>query len=294
MWYPAAVRNQAVTDGGGYAAGYPWRICIHTTETGVFYPSAGSYGGWHNSYPHYTVLGGRVWQHIDTMRAARALARPAGSGPTNGARAIQIEVVGYADRPWDSTTTDTVKTLVSWLRSTHGIPAVTLPAGPVPMSARTNAPQRLSPAAWAAFTGVLGHRHVPWNSHYDPGGFDLLTLITEETFMSAEAIANLLQMVGNINHQFTIKDGQPIPGTFGEQIARIHHQTTASSGNLARAAAVKPAEVNVEELALAVAAAVAPQVEAAAAQAAGVSTVRIDRADIVDAVREAMRTAWSG
>lgn len=289
MWYPDATRNQAVTDGGAYASGYPWRIVVHTTESGSFSPSPSSYFG-HKSYPHLTVHRDRVWQHIDTGRAARALARPSGSGPTNGACALQVEVVGYADRPWDSTTHATTARLVGWLRQQYGIPPTVLPAGPVPGSARADAPQRMSPAAWKSFHGVCGHRHVPWNSHYDPGAFDLGSLITEGDEMSAEGEARIEAMLGRINHQLDIKDGRPVnPGSLADILHQMNYHIVGDKGNLAKIASRPP--VDLSALATAVAQAVTPQVEAAAARAAGTTTVTVDHEALVAAVTEALRTA---
>jgi hypothetical protein len=41
-----------------------------------------------------------------------------------------------------------------------------------------DAPQRLSPAAWDAYSGVLGHQHAPDNSHGDPGAIDINRILS--------------------------------------------------------------------------------------------------------------------
>jgi hypothetical protein len=37
----------------------------------------------------------------------------------------------------------------------------------------SNAPQRLTDGQWEGFNGICGHQHVPNNTHWDPGAFDI-------------------------------------------------------------------------------------------------------------------------
>ena len=100
LWYPPAVRNEAVKDSGSFQSGAPFRGVLHTTESSSFTPRSDSYGGWHTSYPHLTAIerssGFEIYQHIPLNRAARALRNPSGGVQTNRQGAIQIEIVGKA------------------------------------------------------------------------------------------------------------------------------------------------------------------------------------------------------
>ncbi len=178
-WYPSARENRAPLDGGSYID-VPWRIVLHTTESATFTPASGSYFG-HSSYPHFTVeRDGTVWQHIDTARGARALRNNSGGVETNRARAVQIEVVGYAAEPvWPAVQRVAVGGLLRWIGTTHGVRlAGETFHGPGKFTlASESSPIRLAGPDWLAFNGVLGHQHVPENSHWDPGGIDLAAIV---------------------------------------------------------------------------------------------------------------------
>lgn len=175
LWYPAAVKNPAATDGGTYESGRPYRGVLHTTESHSFTPSSTDYGGWHMSYPHFTALdrsaGVVIYQHIPIDRAARALANPGGGVQTNRARAIQVEIVGKAAES-ASMSPRLVQALSEWMRWVEGQTGILREA---PLDFRgsdafgTSSRSRMSAAAWNDFNGWCGHQHVPENSHWDPG-----------------------------------------------------------------------------------------------------------------------------
>jgi hypothetical protein len=56
--------------------------------------------------------------------------------------------------------------------------ASTVRWAPYPQYYGADAAQRLSVAAWDAYSGVLGHQHAPDNLHGDPGAIDIETILS--------------------------------------------------------------------------------------------------------------------
>ena len=175
---------------GTYAAGFPVRGILHTTET----TGRPSYGGGAVA-PHFTVdpRTGHVWQHFDTKRPARALRHPGGSVETNNARAIQIEIVAYSDAKIahrvgglhiDHLTTDQLRPiaqLVAWINQVHGLrPVSGLKFEPYPRSGQKHNGVRMTDQRWRTFSGWAGHMHVPHNTHGDPSDINIAALLGME------------------------------------------------------------------------------------------------------------------
>lgn len=183
-WHPTATRNLG-RNAGRFHSGYGWKLLVHTTEAaGKFRPRPNSYFG-HSGYPHFTLdrtISGPagVYQHVPLDRAARAL-RPSRRTQTNRGRVIQVECMAHSSADPDSILSDDqvewLQGFFWWMAGHVDIKPVALPAGRISGSARTGAPQRLTPAQWRDFSGVLGHRHAPANTHWDPGAFDLTRII---------------------------------------------------------------------------------------------------------------------
>lgn len=174
------------TGGGTYDPeneGYPWRIVLHTIE-GRNIPNTAAH-----QYPPQLWYNPATREKIQTIpldRSGFALYQSA-SAPyyTNRARAIQVELVGFAaeagawpDSHLVNIAQDVVVPVVEWVRNVGGNidlsdPAVPLP-GAIPNSARENAPQRLHPDVWAfGPIGLCSHRHVPMgDDHWDTGALD--------------------------------------------------------------------------------------------------------------------------
>lgn len=163
--------------------GYPYRIVWHTTESDSMPNTAA------HQYPPQLWASYEQDRRIQTIpltRAGFALYQASGAPYyTNRARAIQVEIVGRAEAAasWP-------EAKLRWLAEKVALPitkfveaiggridfsdqAVPL-AGPIPNSAREDAPQRLQPAVWAfGPVGMVGHRHVPMgDDHWDAGGLD--------------------------------------------------------------------------------------------------------------------------
>ena len=153
---------------GSHVAG-PYRIVHHTTEGST---AAGAFAAFkkNRSDPHFTVDQHKIYQHIDTAQAARALRNAQGGVQTNRLSAIQIEVVGTAARPKPRQTLENVSRLCRWLERTHGIPCA-WPAGlpKTVVNGKDPGGHNRDPRIWAAKGGHYGHSQVPENSHWDPG-----------------------------------------------------------------------------------------------------------------------------
>lgn len=174
----------------------PSRIVIHTTETNQL-PGYGSGA----SAPHFTLgvgdpgsltkepLGAvRLWQHISLDRTARSLRHPPGTPETNhmGAHCVQIECVTYIGDQrahgivgnkgkLPDPLRDALAGLVREVITTLG--DINLAEFPKLWSATNShgaeAKQRFTDDEWENFNGICGHEHVPHNTHWDPGAFDV-------------------------------------------------------------------------------------------------------------------------
>lgn len=179
-WCPFAKKVKANATGGSFVAGYPLRGVLHSTESDRYVPSTSSYFG-HRNWPHFTVYGTDVYQHIPITTAARALANPAGGVETNRAGAIQIEVVARAAKPaWPADLRVTVAKLMRWIEEQTGIRRTAPKFVPYPFSYGVHAKQRMSAPDWRSFNGWCGHQHVPENSHGDPGAIPILALLARQ------------------------------------------------------------------------------------------------------------------
>jgi len=186
LWYPQAIRNQAVRDGGSYTPGVPFRGVLHTTESNGFSPRSDSYGGWHTSYPHFTTVerssGVEVYQHIGIDRAARALRNPSGGVQTNRAGAIQIEIVGKASQSpvMSERLLMALGRWMRWVESQTGIQRMS-PAFDDDSAYGLRGSVRMTGPEWEGFNGWCGHQHVPENDHWDPGRIPIERLLTQDS-----------------------------------------------------------------------------------------------------------------
>lgn len=175
--------NNARNGGGTYdpeGFGYRWRIVLHTIEGSA---NPGMIAG-HAFPPHiwYDPATRKLYQTVPLTRSAFALYQ-ASDAPhyTNKARALQVEIAGHAaetafwPQAWlDNLTVDVIVPLCQWVASQGG--SINLNNAPAPgidsMSARENAPQRLTSLEWALCDGLVSHRHIPQNDHWDTGQLD--------------------------------------------------------------------------------------------------------------------------
>lgn len=192
-WCPFAQVDKANVTTPGYVDGYPWRGVLHTTES-YTYPSARQDYYGHTYWPHFTVDGPILLQHLPITASARALENPAGGVETNRARAIQIEVCWQAAKPdWDDDTFHTTAAAIGWINEQTGIQAVGPAFVGYPASYGIKARQRMDAASWRSFNGWCGHQHVPENDHGDPGAIAIKALLQQGGDMVASSRQGLTQ-----------------------------------------------------------------------------------------------------
>ena len=181
-WLPAAERI-VFGDSGGVYTGGPFRIVLHRTQ-GNSLAGALSVYRVKNVAPHITVeireaKGRRIVQHTPFTVAARALENQPGGVQTNRRSAIQIEVVGFSEKPkldldsdlrWFGATI--LKPIMQAFSITPDHPTF-WGAGCGWTLASTKAKQRMTFTEWDAFNGICSHQHVPEQSHWDCGAFKI-------------------------------------------------------------------------------------------------------------------------
>lgn len=157
------------------------KLLWHTTEGSTVEGALGAYLA-RKVPPHVTVdpWRGRLVQHVPLSRAAYALRQVDQTG------VIQVEIVGRAAEThrWQDW-------VLEWLGRKVAAPIMAAcpqitrdrwarcyGADEGYVLASVSSPIRLQPAAWAAFSGMLGHQHAPGNDHWDPGRLNLGEIAT--------------------------------------------------------------------------------------------------------------------
>jgi hypothetical protein len=164
---PFAVQKPISGPSGSYISG-PFKIVHHTTEGSTAQGAFDAFAA-NRSDPHFTIDATAIYQHVDTGMGARALRNAGGGAQTNRDSAIQIEVVGFANRPKTKPTLKNVARLCRWLEQTHDIPRVWPNGLPKPAKdGRDPGGHNRNAATWDAEGGHYGHCHVPENTHWDP------------------------------------------------------------------------------------------------------------------------------
>jgi hypothetical protein len=154
---------------GSYRDG-PFKIVHHTTQGKTASGAIATYKETRN-YPHFTVEEDAVYQHVDTNIAVTALEHPQGTTETNRSHAIQIELVGFAERPKSQVSLKTIAALCRWLEKQHGVPPVWPNGFPYPAVNGREPDEQFNrdETNWRTKGGHYGHCHVPYNHHWDPG-----------------------------------------------------------------------------------------------------------------------------
>ncbi|MER8583167.1 N-acetylmuramoyl-L-alanine amidase [Mesorhizobium sp. M1423] len=237
----------------GTNLGGPFKIVHHTTEGSTAQGAFDAFRA-HGSDPHFTVDATKIYQHIDTNEAARALKNLAGGVQTNRDSAVQIEVVGFAHRPKTRATLENVRRLCRWIESTHSIPT-TWPNGPPKPAVNGKDPggHNRNAANWDMKGGHYGHSNVPENTHWDPGytktEVDFLMLDNTEGLESTEFNAIILEDPGLKNDHSRMPDHADPEGVSLEMPGKAKsaakrkpapHKKTADTGG--KTVAAKPAK----------------------------------------------------
>jgi hypothetical protein len=180
-FFPHAVRTPATRDAGDYTGG--GRKIVHHTTEGFTFASALAAFRANDDFPHLTDTfeGGvyRVHQHIPLTRAARSLEHPPGTPETNRDHCIQIEHVGFAAHMHGIPEgyIAGIARLCRFIEAQFGVARVApfrfTPAGVA---------HRLDVGAFHAFSGHLGHQHVPNQpqGHSDPGRLPIKAILAHE------------------------------------------------------------------------------------------------------------------
>lgn len=185
MWAENATVHAATRTGPTMREDVPWRIVLHTTEGPTAESAIAAYTAT-GSWPHFTAEygTGRVFQHYDTTAGARALRHPAGTVDTNAARAIQIELVGYAGTITDAALAWLAETLIWPVADHHRIVLETPIFRGVHDAYGLKSATRMTDNEWLAFGGICGHQHVPHNDHWDPGAINTTPITNRSTAMA--------------------------------------------------------------------------------------------------------------
>lgn len=202
--YPKAdATTQWWDDDWGWDVIIPNVLVVHTTE-GYGWPTYKSADGKDGAkapnvtaFPNCKTKTVSFRQHFANEHSSRALVNLAGGVTTNTNNAWQIELIGTCD--------DRYKT--SWGTKKAGVDYIHWPTAPdwalaaladlfayltkkfpslplestVEWAAYNNGLTknvRLTNAQWQAKVGILGHQHVPENTHGDPGLFPVQKVIT--------------------------------------------------------------------------------------------------------------------
>lgn len=182
-------------------------VVLHTTE-GFSWPTYAGGG----TAPHLTGLPplfsikglrlrkGKWRQHFPFNKSSRALANTSGGVETNTLNAIQIELIGTCDPAnavswggkkqywagkdyvyWPKATKvqlNFVARMLADIAEDTGLRLVTQVVWKAyPGSYGVGNPNRLSFAEWRDTVGVVGHQHVPENSHGDPGNLNVAYIL---------------------------------------------------------------------------------------------------------------------
>lgn len=180
-----------ISGSSGAFVGGPFKIVHHTTE-GSSAKGAMQAFATNRSDPHFTVDGLKIFQHIDTGEAARALRNAAGGVQTNRDSAIQIELVGFAGARKNMAALRNLARLCRWLEHEHGIARIWPNGKPKPpVNGGDPGGHNRDAANWDSVSGHYGHCHVPENTHWDPA-FDALEVnfLMAAEFDAAGQLAN--------------------------------------------------------------------------------------------------------
>lgn len=154
------------------------KILLHTTEG---HSVAGALGAYRNGTgcPHVTVdlARGVYVQHVPLNKGAYALRNGRGGVETNRERVYQIEIVGFAsefkDTDWHMALA--LNVIRPIMDAMGDVPVVFPEVGflGVDEAYGYGSRTRMTGPEWLGFSGILGHQHVPENTHWDPGVVDV-------------------------------------------------------------------------------------------------------------------------
>jgi len=168
-------------------------VVLHTTE-GFDWPGyeGGATAPNYTFKPGFAPQGGWWRAHFPDERSSRALRNLSGGVETNTLNAIQVELIGtcapvnrntwYGRKAgedyvyWPEADDHQLRDIARFLVDMHQRHGLRLRA-PKKFVAYPGSygshPERMTFAEWRNATGVVGHQHVPENSHGDPGALNV-------------------------------------------------------------------------------------------------------------------------
>lgn len=182
IWLPGYERVDLGLSGKPFEYTHNPKGLLHSTE-------GGSLAGAESAMRAYPSHLGYDWrsrekhQYISLDRAAYSAMDESDNDPI-----YQVELVGYAEQMRflpDEALRNIAEDVVKPLMDTVGIPAIVIPVGfkdgrdqIYPYLATPQSPIRLSYAGLRAFSGWLGHQHLPApDDHWDPGAINIYRIL---------------------------------------------------------------------------------------------------------------------
>jgi hypothetical protein len=224
--YPGAVMNLTAKN---------MVLVLHTTETSGWPTySGGSMAPNYTGRPPVGKITGAWRGHFPDERSSRALENRPGGVETNTQNDVQVELMGTCDpkhrKSWNGEGVllagvhyvywaEATDAQLAWLadfiadqHKRHGL-SLTAPArfNPYPSSYGTNQGDRLTFDEWNKVVGIIGHQHVPENSHGDPGFID---------------IQHVIELAKGLVDPMPVPD--PTPGETVTQVPMIHWNVAGS------------------------------------------------------------------
>ena len=155
------------TGAGAFTGGGP-KLCLHTTEGNTIAGAVAALDR-NRSWSHFLISfeENKKIQFLETNVAAKSLSNNTADGyQTNRANVVQVEIVGYAKETgsWSNAKLDWIADRLKEIRGAFAFPLDHLNFADS---------QRLSDQQFVAYSGIVGHKHVPDNDHWDPGNLNV-------------------------------------------------------------------------------------------------------------------------
>jgi hypothetical protein len=284
-------------------------VCTwHTTE-GMTLPTYGGGASAPNltAKPDFANKKLRWYQHFDIDRSARALVDNAGGVTTNRNNNVQVELVGTCDPAtrnkwvnqgrrqnvdfifWPEAPDWALREMalfVRWLYVNHGVPMrSTVTWRAYPGSYGVNASQRLTSTQFNAYSGHLGHQHVPeGNDHGDPGNIAMARVLVyaigeeQDMALSDEDVTKVVKAVWGHQEEGPAGDGRQV--RTGAVLGWLDHTTEITRERIAEV------EAKVDALAVKIDEIKSPTLTAAQTKAIGAAVAEASAAAIAEATAQ--------
>jgi hypothetical protein len=138
------------------------KITIHRTQTEV----KPNWQVQRKGLPHFTLDGNKVYVHLPLDMAAYTMGGGDSSPNSDAGTHIQIEWVGYSENTKDESDESyaALAELIDNISQETGCPWLF----PFPFAGQ-GVDVRQPWTRYEIASGIMGHGHAPWNTHWDPG-----------------------------------------------------------------------------------------------------------------------------